>query len=483
MDDMNIEKNSQECSNEPKKRTREKQLPLSKCFTSDTNTTEIGVDEVGRGPLFGRVYVAAVILPKDDSFDHSKMKDSKKFHSKKKIEEVSEYIKKSALAWAICYEDEKVIDEINILQATQRAMHKCIGEILKKEKLLFERDTATTDKKIQLIIDGNYFGNTIAYAAQFTQCLSIYYLDDRASPSFTWAETPRNIIISNNIFDGFNATLHGSSYFCPIYLITATSVLVQGNVFRDMALGASPNDMSSCVWIEGCRNILVDGNSMSMKNGTGVSLHATCFEISVVNNQMLDDLNKSFVLNYGIRITKEYLRPDPVIYQSKFIGNTISCSLSAFRNLYTAAGSMTDCIITDNVFLQECSMQTLSKSIVSNNIFSVSSTRNQCLALGNLTAITAHNTVVGNKFNTPSGTPKIGAGITRMRGSTISNNMFQTATYAIYVQGTNVAGELDYLNIKDNFSISQTQPNFPTYSTMAAADTALLQSVNNQKIT
>jgi|UniRef100_A0A6C0CVK6 ribonuclease HII len=166
IDDINTQKqDGQDCAKEPKKRIREKQLPLSKCFTNDNNIIEIGVDEVGRGPLFGRVYVAAVILPKDDSFDHSKMKDSKKFHSKKKIEEVSEYIKKSALAWAVCYEDEKVIDEINILQATQRAMHKCIAEILKKEPLIFETDSTKdkTDKKIQLIIDGNYFNPFMHY--------------------------------------------------------------------------------------------------------------------------------------------------------------------------------------------------------------------------------------------------------------------------------------------------------------------------------
>ena len=166
MDDINIiQKDESTCTKEPKKRIREKQSPLNKCFTNDINIIEIGVDEVGRGPLFGRVYVAAVILPKDDSFDHSKMKDSKKFHSKKKIEEVSEYIKKNALAWAICYEDEKIIDEVNILQATQRAMHKCVGEVLKKEKLLFESDYTTdnTSKKIQLIIDGNYFNPFMHY--------------------------------------------------------------------------------------------------------------------------------------------------------------------------------------------------------------------------------------------------------------------------------------------------------------------------------
>jgi ribonuclease HII len=66
---------------------------LKKCYNEDINVFEIGVDEVGRGPLFGRVYTAAVILPKDDSFDCSMVKDSKKFTSKKKILEASQYIK------------------------------------------------------------------------------------------------------------------------------------------------------------------------------------------------------------------------------------------------------------------------------------------------------------------------------------------------------------------------------------------------------
>ena len=50
---------------------------MNRYYTEDLAKLEIGVDEAGRGPLFGRVYSAAVILPKDDSFDHSQMKDSK----------------------------------------------------------------------------------------------------------------------------------------------------------------------------------------------------------------------------------------------------------------------------------------------------------------------------------------------------------------------------------------------------------------------
>lgn len=136
----------------PKKRV--KQQPLQKYFVEDSNIIEIGIDEVGRGPLFGRVYVSAVILPKNDSFDHSKMKDSKKFHSKKKIEETAEYIKNSSLAWVVCYEDEKVIDEINILQATQSAFAKCIKNILKQ---LTDSNKLVKNEDILLLVDGNYF--------------------------------------------------------------------------------------------------------------------------------------------------------------------------------------------------------------------------------------------------------------------------------------------------------------------------------------
>lgn len=132
---------------------------LKKCLNEDERIIEIGVDEAGRGPLFGRVYTAAVILPKDDSFDFSKVKDSKKFHSKKKIEEVSEYIKDNAIAWHVSYSDEKKIDEINILQATQLAMHDSILEAIKKYNSISKKNNKfeKSDYNFSLLIDGNYF--------------------------------------------------------------------------------------------------------------------------------------------------------------------------------------------------------------------------------------------------------------------------------------------------------------------------------------
>ena len=81
------------------------------------------------------------------------MKDSKKFHSKKKIEQVANYIKENAIVWAVEYEDEQTIDEINILQATQSAMHKGVKNVLGQ----LDKMTDVKLDNILLLVDGNYF--------------------------------------------------------------------------------------------------------------------------------------------------------------------------------------------------------------------------------------------------------------------------------------------------------------------------------------
>ena len=111
---------------------------------------EIGIDEAGRGPMFGRVYIGAVVLPKDSKqFDFSKMKDSKKFHSDKKIKEVAEYIKLHAIAWTVTYAEHTDIDAKNIRRATIDCMHNAVNEIMEKMN--------TTPDKLYLLVDGNDF--------------------------------------------------------------------------------------------------------------------------------------------------------------------------------------------------------------------------------------------------------------------------------------------------------------------------------------
>ena len=85
-----------------------------------------GVDEAGRGPLAGPVCAAAVLLPRNA--DIPGLNDSKKLSDKKR-RELYPLIKELALAYSIVMVDEKTIDEINILQATFRAMEQAVAQL------------------------------------------------------------------------------------------------------------------------------------------------------------------------------------------------------------------------------------------------------------------------------------------------------------------------------------------------------------------
>jgi ribonuclease HII len=134
-------------------------MSLTRFYCENRDKYEICIDEAGRGSLFGRVYIAAVVLPKDpELFVGDGVKDSKKFSSKKKIAAMAEYIKTNALIWHIAFVDEKRIDEINILQAAMRGMHECIREILGKlQEPLRGGAAAAGITDCLAVIDGNYF--------------------------------------------------------------------------------------------------------------------------------------------------------------------------------------------------------------------------------------------------------------------------------------------------------------------------------------
>lgn len=85
-----------------------------------------GIDEAGRGPLAGPVVAAAAVLPKDCQIFY--LNDSKKL-SEKKRDLLFDEIKEKAVAYGIGIVSPKVIDEINILQATYEAMRQAISQL------------------------------------------------------------------------------------------------------------------------------------------------------------------------------------------------------------------------------------------------------------------------------------------------------------------------------------------------------------------
>lgn len=123
-----------------------------------------GIDEVGRGPLFGPVVAAAVILHKGCVIPG--LDDSKKLNERKR-EELEPEIKANAVAWAIGEVDAATIDRINIRQATLLAMRRAVEQLaLSPDYLLIDgRDTIRWDCPQQAVIKGDGTSFSIAAAS------------------------------------------------------------------------------------------------------------------------------------------------------------------------------------------------------------------------------------------------------------------------------------------------------------------------------
>lgn len=122
-----------------------------------------GIDEVGRGPLVGPVVTAAVILPKD--FYDERINDSKKLTEKKR-ELLYDVIMENAISVGVGISSENVIDEINILNATKRAMLEAVNNLsVKPEHLLIDAVKLNTDIPQTSIIKGDAKSESIAAAS------------------------------------------------------------------------------------------------------------------------------------------------------------------------------------------------------------------------------------------------------------------------------------------------------------------------------
>lgn len=122
-----------------------------------------GIDEVGRGPLVGPVVTAAVILPRD--FYDERINDSKKLTEKKR-ELLYDVIMENAVSVGIGISSEDVIDEINILEATKKAMIEAVNNLnVKPEYLLIDAVKLNIDIPQTSIIKGDAKSESIAAAS------------------------------------------------------------------------------------------------------------------------------------------------------------------------------------------------------------------------------------------------------------------------------------------------------------------------------
>lgn len=139
-------------------------------------TLVAGVDEVGRGPLIGPVVACACILPVN--FYHKDIKDSKKL-SEKKREEMYKIIKENALAIGLGIVSEKVIDEINIYEATKTAMKEAIENLnITPEHVLIDAMKLELNIPSTSIIKGDAKSESIAAASIIAKVTRDHMLDE-----------------------------------------------------------------------------------------------------------------------------------------------------------------------------------------------------------------------------------------------------------------------------------------------------------------
>lgn len=122
-----------------------------------------GIDEVGRGPLAGPVVTCALIPKKDIVVEG--VNDSKKV-SEKKREDIFDIILENSVAYGIGIMNEKIIDEINILNATKEAMKEAVAKLeVRPEHLFIDAEHLDIDIPHTPIIKGDAFSYSIACAS------------------------------------------------------------------------------------------------------------------------------------------------------------------------------------------------------------------------------------------------------------------------------------------------------------------------------
>lgn len=144
----------------------------------DGKKIEAGVDEAGRGCYAGPVFASAVILPKD--FHHPLLNDSKKLNAQQR-EILRPIIEKESISFGVAMVDHVEIDQINILQASYKAMHLSIDKLKKiPQLLLIDGNRFKPYKKVahQCIVKGDGKYTSIAAASILAKTYRDEYMQE-----------------------------------------------------------------------------------------------------------------------------------------------------------------------------------------------------------------------------------------------------------------------------------------------------------------
>ncbi len=190
-------------------------MSYSLSFKPDNNV-EVGIDEAGRGCLFGRLYVGAVVFAKDmdDFFDHgaalATIRDSKTLTARKRAI-LYDYIQEAALDKAVAFAEVDEIDTHNILQADLRCMHRALDALtIPVDRILVDGDhwkpwrgADGRDVEAHTIVDGDASYMSIAAAGILAKVARDNWVAEVCATHPEWDE--RYGLLSNK---GYGAPAH-----------------------------------------------------------------------------------------------------------------------------------------------------------------------------------------------------------------------------------------------------------------------------------
>jgi ribonuclease HII len=210
--------------------------------------TIAGVDEVGRGALFGPVVAAAVILPeKVGVLSRMGLTDSKQLDRKQR-EKLDRKVRRMALAFAIVAVDAETIDRINIYQASRLAMRLAVEQLtVTPDHLLIDAiriDSALAQTKL-------YYGDALSLSIAAASVVAKVYRDalcrelDKQFPQYGLAShkgyaTPEH---RNALKQHGPCPMHRRS-FAPVYLADPNAALDAQLDLDDMFDEAPPEELA-----------------------------------------------------------------------------------------------------------------------------------------------------------------------------------------------------------------------------------------------
>jgi len=178
-----------------------------------------GIDEVGRGPLAGPVVTACVIMPYNKMLEG--VFDSKKV-TKKNRERLFEEIKNTAISYSINVQNQDVIDEINILNATKLSMKQVFNELsVKPDLLLVDAVKLNICENEQAIIKGDATSYAIACASILAKVFRDKLMED-------YAKTYTNYDFENNVGYGTKKHIEAIKQYgiTPIHRLSFLSKII-----------------------------------------------------------------------------------------------------------------------------------------------------------------------------------------------------------------------------------------------------------------